>query len=212
MSNIVVFGAGGTLGSRVCAEAVRRGHQVTAAVRRPEAVTYLPPEVSVVPGDATSARSVAELAPLADALVVAIGGPGRTLWREAAETLVTTLRDMPAAPRIIHLGGGATLLAPDGSRLLDDPEFPDRYRESAAGQADALDYYRSSNGVTWTYVSPPPLEFHPGERTGHYRTDGDRPVTDEHGRSVLSYEDFAVAVVDEIEQPRFTDARFTAAY
>ncbi|MEH1013527.1 NAD(P)H-binding protein [Micromonospora sp. CPCC 206060] len=212
MGNIVVFGAGGTLGSRVCAEAVRRGHRVTAAVRRPEAVTYLPPEVTVVPGDATSARSVRELAPLADALVVAIGGPGRTPWREAAETLVTTLRDVPAAPRIIHLGGGATLLAPDGTRFLDAPDFPDQYREAATGQADALDYYRSSTGVTWTYLSPPPLEFHPGERTGRYRTGGDRPVTDEHGRSVLSYEDFAVAVVDEIEHPRFADARFTAAY
>lgn len=212
MGNIVVFGAGGTLGSRVCAEAVGRGHQVTAAVRRPEAVTYLPPEVTVALADATSPRSVRNLAPLADALVVAIGGPGRTLWRDAAGTLVSTLRGMPAAPRIIHLGGGATLLTPDGTRLLDAPDFPEQYRDPALGQADALDYYRSSSGVTWTYVSPPPLEFHPGERTGHYRTGADQPVTDERGRSVLSYEDFAVAVVDEIEQPRHLDTRFTAAY
>lgn len=212
MSNIVVFGAGGTAGSRVTVEAVNRGHQVTAAVRRPEAVTYLPPDVMVVPGDATSARSVRELAPPADALVVAIGGGDRTVWRDAAETLVTTLRDMPAAPRIIHLGGGATLLTPEGTRFLDAPEFPDEYRESALGQAEALEYYRSSSGVTWTYFSPPPLEFHPGTRTGHYRTGLDHPPIDDAGRSVLSYEDFAVAVVDEIEKPRFYDARFTAAY
>jgi putative NADH-flavin reductase len=213
MSNVVVFGAGGTAGSRIVAEAARRGHHVTAAVRRPEALTNLPPGVEAVPGDPTSPRSVKELAPGADVLVVAIGGLGRTVWREAAETLVTCLRDLPGpTPRIIHMGGGATLTTPDGTRFVDTSDFPDQYRDPALGQGDALDYYRSSTGVPWTYISPPPLEFHPGERTGHYRTGSDQPVTDEQGRSVLSYEDLAVAVVDEIENPRFLNTRFTAAY
>ena len=213
MSDIVVFGAGGTAGSRIAAEAAERGHRVTAAVRRPEAVGYLPPGVRTVTGDATSARSVRELAEDADVLVVAIGGGERDLWRDAARTLVDTLRGMPDPPRVIHVGGGATLLTPSGSRFLDEPDFPAEYRDSAQGQADALAFYRSSaDGVTWTYVSPPPLEFHPGERTGHYRTGTDHPVTDAQGRSVLTYEDLAVAIVDEIENPRFGNARFTAAY
>ncbi|WFE38669.1 NAD(P)H-binding protein [Micromonospora sp. WMMD998] len=213
MSDIVVFGAGGTAGSRIAAEAAERGHRVTAAVRRPEAVGYLPPGVRTVTGDATSARSVRELAEGADALVVAIGGGERELWRDAARTLVDTLRDLPDPPRVIHVGGGATLLTPRGTRYLDEPDFPADYRDSAEGQADALEFYRSSaDGVTWTYVSPPPLEFHPGERTGHYRTGTDQPVTDAQGRSVLTYEDLAVAIVDEIENPRFGNARFTAAY
>ncbi|MCZ7439477.1 NAD(P)H-binding protein [Micromonospora sp. WMMC241] len=213
MSDIVVFGAGGTAGSRIAAEAVERGHRVTAAVRRPEAVGYLPPGVRTVTGDATSARSVRELAEGADVLVVAVGGGERDLWRDAARTLVDTLRDLPDPPRVIHVGGGATLLTPNGTRFLDEPDFPAEYRDSAQGQADALEFYRSSaDGVTWTYVSPPPLEFHPGERTGHYRTGTDHPVTDAQGRSVLTYEDLAVAIVDEIENPRFGNARFTAAY
>ncbi|GAB3063061.1 NAD(P)-dependent oxidoreductase [Micromonospora schwarzwaldensis] len=213
MSNIVVFGAGGTAGSRIAAEAAERGHRVTAAVRRPEAVGYLPPGVRTVTGDATSARSVRELAEDADVLVVAIGGGERDLWRDAARTLVDALRDLPVPPRVIHVGGGATLLTPKGTRFLDEPDFPAEYRDSAHGQADALEFYRSSaDGVTWTYVSPPPLEFHPGERTGHYRTGTDHPVTDAQGRSVLTYEDLAVAIVDEIENPRFGNARFTAAY
>ncbi|MFC0508291.1 NAD(P)-dependent oxidoreductase [Micromonospora costi] len=213
MSNIVVFGAGGTAGSRVAAEAVDRGHRVTAAVRRPEATSYLPAGVQVVTGDATSERSVRELAPEADVLVVAIGGGERGLWLDAAQALVGTLRGMPDAPRIIHLGGGSTLLTPKGTRYLDEPDFPESYRDSAQGQADALDYYRSqADGVTWTYVSPPPLEFHPGERTGHYRTGTDQPVTDAQGRSVLTYEDLAVAIVDEIENPRHENQRFTVAY
>ncbi|SCG61368.1 NAD(P)-dependent oxidoreductase [Micromonospora humi] len=213
MSDIVVFGAGGTAGSRIAAEAVERGHRVTAAVRRPEAVGYLPPGVRTVTGDATSARSVRELAENADVLVVAVGGGERDLWRDAARTLVDTVRDLPDPPRVIHVGGGATLLTPNGTRFLDEPDFPAEYRDSAQGQADALEFYRSSaDGVTWTYVSPPPLEFHPGERTGHYRTGTDHPVTDAQGRSVLTYEDLAVAIVDEIENPRFGNARFTAAY
>ncbi|WP_089156799.1 NAD(P)-dependent oxidoreductase [Micromonospora sp. NBS 11-29] len=213
MSDIVVFGAGGTAGSRIAGEAVERGHRVTAAVRRPEAVGYLPAGVRTVTGDATSARSVRELAEDADVLVVAIGGGERELWRDAARTLVDTLRDLPDPPRVIHVGGGATLLTSRGTRFLDEPDFPAEYRESAEGQADALEFYRSSaDGVTWTYVSPPPLEFHPGERTGHYRTGADHPVTDAQGRSVLTYEDLAVAIVDEIENPRFGNARFTAAY
>ncbi|SIR05994.1 NAD(P)-dependent oxidoreductase [Micromonospora avicenniae] len=213
MSSIVVFGAGGTAGSRVTAEAVGRGHRVTAAVRRPEAASYLPAGVQVVTGDATSERSVRELAPEADVLLVAIGGGERGLWLDAARALVTTLRGLPDAPRIIHLGGGSTLLTPRGTRYLDEPDFPEEYRDSAQGQADALDYYRSqADGVTWTYVSPPPLEFHPGERTGHYRTGTDEPVTDDQGRSVLTYEDLAVAIVDEIEHPRHENMRFSVAY
>ncbi|MEV0431198.1 NAD(P)H-binding protein [Micromonospora sp. NPDC050495] len=213
MSNIVVFGAGGTAGSRIAAEAVQRGHRVTAAVRRPEATSYLPAGVRTVTGDATSEHSVRELAGEADVFVVAIGGGERELWRDAARTLVETLRELPDPPRVIHVGGGATLLTPQGTRYLDEPDFPPEYRDSAEGQADALEFYRSAaDGVTWTYVSPPPLEFHPGERTGHYRTGTDHPVTDAQGRSVLTYEDLAVAIVDEIEEPRFRDARFTAAY
>ncbi|MBM0238077.1 NAD(P)H-binding protein [Micromonospora sp. ATA32] len=213
MSTIVVFGAGGSAGSRIVAEAVGRGHRVIAAVRRPEAVTYLPPGIQLVTGDATSQRSVRELAPDADAIVVAIGGGGRELWRDAAENLITTLRDLPAAPRIIHVGGGATLLTPKGTPHFDEPDFPEQYRDAALGQADALGWYRSSaDTVNWTYLSPPPLEFHPGERTGHYRTGTEHPVLNEQGRSVLTYEDLAVAVIDEIENPRFEKMRFTAAY
>ncbi|MGB2567604.1 NAD(P)-dependent oxidoreductase [Micromonospora citrea] len=213
MSTIVVYGAGGTAGSRIVAEAVARGHRVTAAVRRPEAVTWLPAGVHLVTGDATSAQNVRDLAGEADVIVVAVGGGERALWRDAAQNMVTVLRDVPNPPRVIHVGGGATLLTARDTPLLDEPDFPEEYRDAALGQADALAWYRSSaDGVTWTYVSPPPLEFHPGERTGRYRTGTEHPVLDEQGRSVLTYEDLAVAIVDEIENPRFENMRFTAAY
>ncbi len=214
MGNIVIFGAGGTAGSQIAQEAFHRGHRVTAAVRRPEATTSsLPTGVQVVTGDATSERSVREAGPGGRRAGGGDRWRERGLWLDAARTLVGALRETPNPPRIIHLGGGATLCTPQGDRFLDQPGFPQEYRDAALGQADALAYYRSTaDGVRWTYVSPPPLEFHPGARTGHYRTGGDHPVTDHEGRSVLSYQDMAVAIVDEIENPRHENTRFTAAY
>ena len=104
------------------------------------------------------------------------------------------------------------MTTPEGTRFLDQAWFPAAYYESASGQAEALAYYRASAGATWTFVSPPPLHFYVGERTGHYRTGLDQPVTGPDGEARLSYEDLAVAIVDEIERPQFRNTRFTAGY
>ncbi|HWN32719.1 MAG TPA: NAD(P)H-binding protein [Pseudonocardia sp.] len=213
MSKVVVFGAAGQAGSRIIAEAVARGHEVTAVARHPETAPAFDARVAVVAGDATSAESAGALAKDADVLVTAAGGPGRAIYRTIAETLVGAVTGLPQpAPRIIHLGGGATLTTPDGARFLDLPSFPAAYFDAASGQADALDYYRASSGATWTYVSPPPINFHVGERTGQYRTGLDQPVSGADGQATLSYEDLAVAIVDEIERPQFQNTRFTAGY
>jgi uncharacterized protein len=213
MSKVVVFGAAGQFGRRIIAEAVARGHEVTAAVRHPETAPAFGDGVAVVTGDVTSAESVGALAKDADVLVTAAGNHGRAIYTTIAETLVGAVVGLPQpAPRIIHLGGGATLTTPDGTRFLDLPSFPAEYFDVASGQADALDIYRASSDVTWTYVSPPPIHFHVGERTGHYRTGLDQPVAGEDGQARLSYEDLAVAVVDEIERPQFQNTRFTAGY
>ena len=116
------------------------------------------------------------------------------------------------APRIIHQGGGASLLTDDGTRYYDLPEYPREFRPHAIGQIRALEAYRVTEGVTWTYLSPPPVCFSPGERTGRYRTGLDHPVVGDDGESRISYEDFAVAVIDEIEHPRHLNRRFTVGY
>lgn len=213
MSKVVVFGAAGQAGSRIIAEAAARGHEVTAVARRPETAPAFGDGVTVVAGDVTSAESVGALAKDADVLVTAAGNHSRAIYTTIAETLVGALAGLPQpAPRIIHLGGGATLTTPDGTRFLDLPSFPAEYFEVASGQADALDIYRASTDATWTYLSPPPIHFHPGERTGQYRTGLDQPVIGEDGQARLSYEDLAVAIVDEIEHPQFRNTRFTAGY
>lgn len=213
MSKVVVFGAAGRLGLRIVAEAAGRGHSVVAVVRDVEKSPDFGRTVAPVVGDAASGTSVATVAKDADVLVSAVAAPGRSIYRTVAETLISVVAALPEPrPRIVHMGGGATLTAPDGTRFLDLPSFPAEFLDMAAGQAQALDAYRASSGVRWTYVSPPPEHFAPGPRTGHYRTGLDQPVIGPDGQAALSYADMAVAVVDEIERPRFVDTRFTVGY
>ena len=212
--NIVIFGAAGKAGTRITEEALRRGHRVVGVVRQSNQLNNVPTGAEGRVGDPTSRTSVRELAPGADAIVLAIGGADNGVWRRAAEALAETLPTIPGAPRVVHMGGGSSLLAPDGKRFLDSPGFPAAWRDNAMGQANALDFYRSlpAADLNWSYISPPPIHFAPGERTGRYRTGEDHPVVDDRGESRISYEDLAVAVVDEIERPRFTRRRFTVGY
>jgi putative NADH-flavin reductase len=213
MAVVVVFGAAGKGGRLVVSEAAGRGHEVVAVLRSDRPDEVWPDGVKVVTGDVTSASSVRELVQGASAVVVTVGGPGRSIWKDAATTLLSEIAALEGpSPRIIHMGGGASLLMPDGKRIVDSIEIPPAYLDAAIGQADALDTYRSSNGVTWTFFSPPPLNFFDGERIGTFRTGTDSPVVDDQGESRLSYQDFAVAVVDEIENPQNLNRRFTAAY
>jgi len=164
MSRIVVFGAAGKAGSRVVAEAAARGHEVTAVARNLDALEALPEGVRPVAGDVTAPNSVAVLAKDADVLVLTIGGPDAALYTEAVATVAATVRALePNGPRIIHMGGGASLLNEDGVRFFDAPGFPEEFKPYAIGQIRALDAYLALDGdVTWTYLSPPPVHFAPG--------------------------------------------------
>ncbi|MFF4504246.1 NAD(P)-dependent oxidoreductase [Streptomyces sp. NPDC001401] len=214
MSRMVVFGAAGKAGSRVVAEAAARGHEVTAVARDISRLRQLPDGVRVVAGDVTDAQTVAALAKDADALVLTVGGPDATLYPDAVATAAAAVRELgPAGPRIVHMGGGASLLNADGVRFYDAPDFPEEFKPYAIGQIRALDAYRAlADDVTWTYFSPPPVHFAPGERTGRYRTGLDSPVVGDDGQARISYEDYAVALVDEIGNPRHLGRRFTVGY
>lgn len=212
MAEVVVFGAGGRLGRRVAAEASSRRHRVIGVVH---GVPSAPvgEEVEVVTGDVTDLGAVHRLAESADVLVATVGGPDKSLYLRAAHALVAAAESLgDRAPRIIHSGGGGSLLDADGTRFVDTPGFPEALRPEVLGQAAALDYYRTISDVDWVYMSPPPGNFEPGARTGHYRTGGDHPVVDAQGRFGISYEDYAIALVDEIDHPRHHRQRFTVGY
>jgi uncharacterized protein len=210
---IVVFGGGGRVGSRTVAEALARGHEVTAAVRDPGAHTFQSDGLNVVAADATDPASVAQVAPGHDLAISTIGtGFGKTpeTLSAAARALLEGLSRAGVA-RLIVLGGAGSLEVAPGVRVLDTPEFREEWKPDALAQAEALDVYRSAiTDVDWTYVSPAAL-LEPGERTGEYRTGEDRLLVDDEGNSAISMEDFAVALVDEAESAEHVRRRFTVA-
>jgi putative NADH-flavin reductase len=214
---LVLFGATGNVGRRVAAEALRRGHDVVGVVREPAAVQSPDARVHLVKGDATNADSVAGIVRGADAVVSAIsprpnarGLPAPSLAANS-RALIAGLR-AAGVPRVLYVGGASSLEVAPGKVLADQPDFPDVYKAEAREGRDALAIWRGeARGLDWTYLSPA-AEIAPGERTGKYRTTDDQLLVDARGRSFISFEDFAVAVLDELERPRHVGRRFGVAY
>jgi putative NADH-flavin reductase len=214
---IVVFGATGNIGARISKEASNRGHEVVGVVRDPEAVEPPDPRVSLKRGDATDPQSVAALARGADVVVSAISprpntrGLGAPSLGAAAHALVAGVRQA-GTKRLVVVGGAGTLEVAPGQALMDQPGFPEAYKAEAAEGRDALKVLRNEGaGLEWTYVSPA-AEIAAGERSGNYRTTDDRFLTDDKGKSFITFEDYAVALVDELEHPKHAGRRFGVAY
>jgi putative NADH-flavin reductase len=215
--HLIIFGATGNVGRRGALEALRRGHQVTGVVRDPAAAQPPDPGVRLVPGDATRADDIARVARGADALVSAIsprpnarGLPAPSLAANA-RALIAGLRQA-GVNRILYVGGAGSLEVAPGQVLADQPGFPTAYQDEAREGRDALAVWRTeADGLDWTYLSPAE-EIGPGGRTGTYRTTDDRLLTDAEGRSFITFEDYAVAVLDELERPRHVGRRFGVAY
>lgn len=190
---LAVIGAAGRIGSRIVTEARGRGHEVTSVVRKKAADVFDPPAI---------ARAVKE----ADVVVNATGHAAqlddREFYTRAARSVVAALRTLDPPPRLIVVGGFGSLRDPAGRQYADRPGLPAHAAPEIVGQRDALTYLRGVEDLHWTYVSPPPGGIAPGERTGTYQlaldTIGDREV----GSTLVSMEDYAIAVVDEVELAR----------
>jgi uncharacterized protein len=214
---IVLFGATGNVGQRVIKEALRRGSEIVGVVRDPAAAQSPDPTVKVVQGDATDAASVAAVTRGADAVVNAIsprpnarGLPAPSLTA-AARALIAGMK-RAGVKRLLVVGGAGSLEVAPGKQLVDQPDFPAAYKAEALAQRDALAVYRAEAGeLDWTYLSPA-AEIHPGERTGRYRVGGHSVLADRKGKSTISFEDYAVAVLDELEKRQYLRERFTVAY
>lgn len=215
---IALFGASGMVGKRIMDEAVRRGHEVTAIVRHPTAVHTDSDRVTVQEGDATDAARVAELVAGHDLVIDAIAPPRGPF--ATAEVLPRAVRGLidgmskAGVKRLLVVGGAASLLLGDGTPLLSTPTFPEAYRAEAIGQRQALDELKggaTKAGIEWSYLSPA-AEVIPGQRTGRFRVGGDQMMVDEQGRSRISAEDYAVAMLDEVEKPQHVGQRFSVAY
>jgi uncharacterized protein len=212
---IVLFGASGAIGRLIAGEAAARGHQVSAVVRDPSRVPAAQ-GVTARAGDVLDPDVVAEVAAGHDAVVSAIG-PGHDgtgdpqVVAAAARSLIEGLR-RAGVRRLVVVGGAGSLEVAPGIQLLDTPEFPEAWKGIARAHREALEIYRgAASDLDWTYFSPADV-IEPGERTGRFRTGGDQLLRDADGRSRISTEDFAAALVDELEKAEHPGQRVTVAY
>ncbi|MCL4560878.1 MAG: NAD(P)-dependent oxidoreductase [Chloroflexi bacterium] len=210
--NIVLFGANGRIGQRILQEAMRREHRVRAVVRRPQNTQISHSQITIVSGDVLDSESVASAADGQDVIISAVG-PGREddpeMLVQAAQALLQGAAQA-GVRRLIVVGGAGSLQAAPGVQLMDTPEFPESWKPVARAHRRALDVYRKSE-LDWTVLSPAGM-IEPGQRTGKYRTALEQLLRDANGESLISMEDFAVALMDEVEQPKYIRQRFTAAY
>lgn len=200
---VAVLGASGRAGSEITKELAARGHQVLGIARKPEAIANLP-GVTAKAGDASDPEGLADLIRGSDAVISAIhfDVTAGTLFRAAKRAGVT---------RLLITGGAASLEVAPGKKLIDTPAFPEAWKGAAMGAITFLEVARGETELDWTFFSPAALIFE-GPRTGQFRLGGDQLVTDANGDSKISFADYAIAMVDELEQHRHSRARFTAAY
>ncbi|MCK1642765.1 NAD(P)-dependent oxidoreductase [Bradyrhizobium sp. 157] len=201
---IAVIGASGNAGSRITAELARRGHSVTAIARHPERIAA---QANVTPtaGDAMDQAGLVRLIAGHDAAISSI----HFLASDPAK-LIGAAKDSKVG-RYLVVGGAGSLEVAPGVRLVTTPGFPVAYKAEAEKGAAFLDLLRAEKELNWTFLSPSAL-FTAGERTGKFRLGTDQLLTAADGKSSISFEDFAVALADEIERPAHIRQRFTVGY
>ncbi|GJD65212.1 NAD(P)-dependent oxidoreductase [Methylobacterium frigidaeris] len=202
MAKVAVIGATGNVGARLVAELVARGHRVTAIARNPAKAAS--PQVEAVVGDVRDPAGLARLLAGHDAVVSAV-----RFGDSDPQALIGAVRDS-GITRYLVVGGAGSLEVAPGQRLVDQPDFPAAYKDEALKGAAFLDALRGVTDLDWSFLSPSAL-IEPGERTGRFRLGGDALLVGEGG-SRISYEDYAVALVDEIERPAHLRQRFTVGY
>jgi hypothetical protein len=214
---VILIGATGFVGSAILNELTQRGHQVTAVARNPEAVK-LHSNVIAQKVNALIANEVAEAVKGHDAVISAYnaGWNNPDLYNEFLQGSNAIQEGVKRAgvKRLLVIGGAGSLYVAEGVQKVDTPGFPQEWKAGALAARDYLNIIKKEQELDWTFLSPA-IEMHRGTsgvRKGQYRTGLDKPVYNEEGRSIISVEDVAVAIVDEIEDPKHIRHRFTVAY
>jgi putative NADH-flavin reductase len=205
---VILYGASGRSGSRILKELQARGHDVTAVVRHPES---LPAGTRSLRDDLSDVDHIAQIIDGSDAVISAYMPP----QDDTDQLVAVTERQIAAVrkagnPRLIVVGGAASLEVAPGVTLLASGHLPPEWVPIAASHAKALDVLKASD-INWTYFSPAGF-FEPGERTGKFRLGDSSLIVDSQGQSRISMEDYAIALVDELEDPKHERARFTIGY
>lgn len=202
--NVALIGATGAVGSRILEELLSRGHTVTGIARQPD---KLQPRAGLTArtGDASDRESLPGLLAGHDAVISA------TRFLSTDHRALFAAVKASGVPRLLVVGGAGSLEVAPGKALIDTPEFPAAYHAEASAGLDVLTLLRSEQELDWTFLSPSALLL-PGTRTGVFRLGGDGLLVDSDGKSHISMEDYAIALVDELETPRHSRRRFTVGY
>ena len=207
--NILLVGASGMIGSRVLTEATSRGHHVIAAARNPDKIAK-GANVKAVKLDATDKAAFTALAREADVIVSTTSprGGGDPIQEAKAVGDAAIAAAKASGKRLFVVGGAGSLKTPDGKSVADT--LPAAYRGEALGMRGVLDSLKASD-INWTFFSPA-MSIAPGTRTGKFRLGKDTVIADAKGTSKISAEDFAKAVVDELETPKYERSQMTIGY
>lgn len=201
--NIALVGASGNAGSRILKELSDRGHTVTAIARQPQKIAALP-GVTAKAGDVYDQAGLAALLRGHDVVVSAVH-----FVASDPRILIDAVK-AAGVKRYLVVGGAGSLEAAPGVPLVTTPDFPEAYKAEALAGGRFLDLLRAEKELDWTFLSPS-ASFEPGRRTGKFRLGGDALLVGEQG-SRISFEDYAIALVDEIEKPAHHRQRFTVGY
>ncbi|MGA8741302.1 MAG: NAD(P)H-binding protein [Terracidiphilus sp.] len=207
--NVVLFGATGKSGSRILTELLSRGHSVTAVARNPVGI---PPGVKAAKDDLGDVNKIAAVISGADAVVSAYAPPPDDTDQllGVTERQIEAVRKVDKNTRLIVVGGAGSLEVAPGVTILQSGHLPAEWIPIAASHEKALRLLEKSD-INWTYFSPAGF-FEPGTRTGKFRLGTNQLIADAQGNSRISMEDYAIALVDELEKPAHQRARFTIGY
>jgi uncharacterized protein len=208
---VALYGATGKAGSRILKELVSRGHRVIAIVRDPAKLPQPGPGVTVKQDDLSDPTKIAAAVDGAEAVISAYGPP-----QDDVDAIVgVTQRQVEALnqggkARLIVVGGAGGLNVAPGVRLVDSSYFPEAFRPIATAHIKAMNVLKASP-IDWTYLAPAAY-FEPGERTGKFRLGQDELIANAQQESRISMEDYAIALVDELEEPKHRRQRFSVGY
>ena len=211
--NIALIGASGFIGSALREEALQRGHQVTALVSQPDKLQATD-NLTLVKTDVQHTTQLSEQLKGFDAVISAFSGHAqenvRAYYVKGVLSLITAIKNA-GVPRLLIVGGAGALHVNTDTLLIDTPSFPAEYEGTARGAQDALGLLQDEASLNWTMLAPA-AEIFPGERTGHFRLGKDDLVVDADGNSRISVQDYAMAMLNELELPQHERQRFTLGY
>lgn len=214
MKKVALIGATGFVGSQILKELLSRGYEVTAIARSADKIDAKSDKLKAVSVNVNDTKEMTKALKGCNVVISAFnaGWSNPNIYNDfikGSKAIEEAIKEV-GIDRYLIIGGAGSLFI-DGKQVVDGDDFPSEIKPGATAARDYFNIVKNESYLDWTFISPS-LDLFPGERTGKYRTELDQPVFDKDGNSSISVQDFAVAIVDELENHKFSQQRFTAGY